>query len=49
LKAIVRKAYNSRKLGIQYMEKLKTSIQAATCGQERGTRGIPKINIKQRG
>jgi hypothetical protein len=45
LKAKVRKAYNRRKLGVQYMEKL-TSIQAATCGQERGTRGNPKIYIK---
>jgi hypothetical protein len=49
LKAKVRKEYNRRKLGSHHREKLKQSLQAATCSQEIGTRGLLKISIKQRG
>ena len=48
LKSKVRKEYNRRKLGVHCTEKLKKTIQAATCIQEIGTGGILKINTKQR-
>ena len=48
LKSKVRKEYNRRKLGVHCTEKLKKTIQSATCSQEIGTGGTLKISTKQR-
>jgi len=47
LESKVRKEYNRSKLGANCTEKLKKTIQAATCSQEIGTGGFLKISTKQ--